>query len=245
MLRKSLGLLPVLALALVPCRAATVFTDSTFTLSNYTQTLYTNNTATAGATYSVTQNTGFGNPAPSLQFDVSWTVDTTFTIFDGLINSNFTYNPSTAAISTIDFSLDRYVTFTSGTVILSNALANALLEQGGNFYSDSITGPAFSEGTWQTVSAAGLTASSFCLYSFTTNTLDCTQHPDFSTAGGVISFGFRTGLGHSNALGTGTYDNYSDNLSFTVTAVPEPSAYGLVAAGLAGLWFLRRRRARS
>jgi len=245
MLRKSLGLLPVLALAVVPCRATTVFTDGTFTLSDYTQTSYTNNTATAGATYSVTHNAGFGNPAPSLQFDVSWTVNTTFTIFDGLINSNFTYNPSTAAISTIAFSLDKFVTFTDSTVVFSNATAGALLEQSGNFYLDSLTGPSFSESTWQTVSATGLSASSFCLYSFTTNVLDCTQHPDFSTAGGVISFGFRTGLGHSNSLGTGTFDSYSDNLSFAITAVPEPNAYGLVAAGLAGLWFLRRRRARS
>lgn len=214
-----------LALALSPCQATTVFSDTTFSLAGYSQTTYTNNTVAAGASYSVTQNGGLGNPAPSAQFDVTWTNNTTFTIFDGLINSSFTYNPSTAgAIGSLDFSLDRYTAFTAGTVVLSNATAGFLLEQNGNFYLDSLIGPAFSAATWQTVSTTGLAAVNFCLYSFATNAApDCTQNPDFSATGGVIDFGVRAGLGHLNALGTGTFDSFYDNLSITVNTVPEPA----------------------
>ena len=235
----------LLALAVVPCRATTLFTDSTFSLAGYSQTTYTNNTVTAGASYSVTQDGSLGNSAPSAHFSVTWTNDTTFTIFDGLINSSFTYDPSTAgAIASVDFSLDRYTTFTAGTVVLSNATAGVLLEQGGNFYLDSLVGPAFSAATWQTVATTGLTASSFCLYSFTTNAApDCSQNPDFSASGGVIDFGFRAGLGHSNALGTGTFDSNYDNLSITINTVPEPSSGWMLITSVTAL-VIRTRVAR-
>ena len=239
--------LMLLAGATVPCVASTTFIDGTFSLSNYTQTVFTSNTTAANATSSVTQNMVSGNPAPSLDFNVDWTVNTTFAIFDGLINSNFTYDPGSAgAISTINFSLDKNVTFTPGTVVFSNASGSALLEQGGKFYLDGITGPAFVAGAWQTVSATGLTASDFALYDFTTNTLDTTQHPDFSAGGGVIDFGFRTGLGHNNTLGTGFFDSLSDNLSFTIQPVPEPSSVWLALTLLLGVavwnWARLRRK---
>jgi PEP-CTERM motif len=237
-------MLAVILLTAAPSPAATVtFSDGTFNLPDYTQTVFTNNTAAAGATDSIAQNLASGNPPPSLDFHVDWTVNTTFTIFDGLINSGFTYNPASGAISALDFSQDRNVTFTSGTVIQSNAAATALLQQGGKFYRDTIVGPAFSAGTWQTISAAGLQASDFSLYDFATNTIDSTQHPDFSSAGSVINFGFRTGLDHTNTLGTGFFDSLSDNLSFTLTTVPEPSSLGLVMTALAaiGLWRWRGR----
>src|SRR5262249_22158181 len=146
-----------------------------------------------------------------------------------------TYNPAAGAITSIAFSLDRDVTFTSGTVVFSNASATALLQQGGKFYLDSITGPAFVAGSWQTISATGFTSHGFSLYDFTTNTIDSTQHPDFSAAGGVINFGLRTGLGHSNSLGTGFFDALSDNLSITVSTVPEPSSVWLSITSFAGL----------
>jgi hypothetical protein len=233
-----LMLAALLVVAAPPLAATVTFSDGTFNLANYTQTTYTNNTAAAGATYSVTQNAASGNPSPSLDFHVDWTVNTTFTIFVGVINSGFTYDPAAGAISALDFSLDRDLTFTSGTVVISNATAGALLSQDGNFYLDSITGPAFSAGTWQTISATGLGAFDFSLYDFSTNTTDSTQHPDFSTAGGVISLGFRTGLGHTSTLGTGFFDSLSDNLSITVTTVPEPSSLWLLMTALAtiGLW---------
>jgi hypothetical protein len=227
------------ALAAVPCLAATIFTDGTFSLASYTQTTFTSNTGPAGATYSVTQSVGSGNPAPSLDFNVAWNVNTTFTVFVGLINNGFTYNPATGAISTIDFALDKNVTFTDSIVVQTNATYTPLLEQGGKFYLDAITGPALVQGTWQNVSATALTASNFSFFYLVTGTLDSTQHPDFSTAGGLICFGIRVRLGYTNALGTGSFDSLSDNLSFAVNTVPEPSSLWLVIASLACLavWY--------
>jgi MYXO-CTERM domain-containing protein len=101
-------------------------------------------------------------------------------------------------------------------------------------------------GTFQTISATGLLASAFQLLDFTTGTVDGTQHPDFSASGGLIDFGTRVSFGHINMVNSGgTLDVRLDNLNITLTTTPEPGAYELVAAGLAGLWFLRRRRARS
>ena len=233
------------AVAIVPCIADTItFSDGTFNLANYTSTTYTQNTGAAGAnaTFSVTQSLGSGNPAPSLDFNVSWTNNTTFSVFDGLINSGFSYNPAAGAISGIKFSLDRNVTFNDSIVFFANASAGALIEQNNKFYLDSITGPSFSEGTWETISATGLTAGDFSLYDFSTNTLDSTQHPDFSTAGGVITFGLRTGLGHVNTNGTGDFDGLSDNLNYTLTTTPEPSSVWLEITSVAALALWRWRR---
>ena len=237
---------PLLALVLVtaftPGFAAT-FTDSTFNLSNYSQTTYSNNLATAGATATASQNTSFGNSAPSQQIDIIWTVNTTFAYYDGLINNTFLYNPSTSgAISSINFSQDKYVTFPDGVVGLTNISASALLEQDGNFYLDTTTGPSLVKGTWQNISASGISASNFCLYSFTSNAQDCTHNPNFSATGGVIDFGFRTGLGYTNALGTGSFDSYSDNLSYTITPTPEPSSLLLFGTGLIGVLGAARHR---
>jgi hypothetical protein len=100
--------------------------------------------------------------------------------------------------------------------------------------------------TSQTISAARLLASYFQLLDFTTGTVDGTQHPDFSASGGLIDFGTRVSFGHINMVNSGgTLDVRLDNLTISLTTTPEPSAYGLVAAGLAGLWLLRRRRPRS
>jgi hypothetical protein len=242
-MRLAIAILVMAIVPVLPCLASTMFTDGTFNLANYTQTDFTSNTGAAGASVSVTQSTSSGQSFTLVGFHIDWTVNTTFTVFFGLINSGFTYNPATGAISTIDFSLDRNVTFTPATVVLSNVSATALLEQNGKFYLDTITGPGLVAGTWQTVSATGLTASDFSLFDFTTGTLDSTMHPDFSTAGAVIDFGLRTGLGHTNSLGTGSFDSLSDNLSFTVTSVPEPgTTFQLLIISITLLGAMRLRR---
>jgi hypothetical protein len=244
MLRKSLGLLPVLFSAVLPLSATTIFTDSTFTPGNYSQVIY--NTDPGDVTIAFSQ-TASGNPGNAGEVTNTWsTPNITFTTITGLINTTFLYNPSTQGpIQSIDLSVDRYITLVGGTLGGTNN-GTVLLLQNGKYYFDQITGPALVAGTFQTISAAGLLASDFQLLDFTTGTADGTQHPDFSASGGLIDFGTRVSFGHINAVNSaGNLDVRLDNLTISLTTTPEPSAYGLVAAGLAGLWFLRRRRARS
>ena len=241
---KSLGLLPVLFSAAVPLSAATIFTDPTFTLGNYSQVIY--NSDTADVTVTV-QETASGNPGTAMEVLNTWsTPNITFTTITGLINTTFLYNPSTQGpIQSIDFSVDRYITLVGGTLGGTNN-GTVLLLQNGKYYFDQITGPALVAGTFQTIPAAGLLASDFQLLDFTTGIVDGTQHPDFSASGGLIDFGTRVSFGHINMVNSGgTLDVRLDNLTISLTTTPEPGAYGLVAAGLAGLWFLRRRRAQS
>jgi hypothetical protein len=84
---KSLGLLPVLFCAAVPLSAATIFTDSTFTLGNYSQVIY--NSDTADVTVTV-QQTASGNPGTAMEVLNTWsTPNITFTTITGLINTTF------------------------------------------------------------------------------------------------------------------------------------------------------------
>jgi hypothetical protein len=141
--------------------------------------------------------------------------------------------------------VDRYVTLSGGT-LGGNATGTAFLSQGGNYYFDTITGPSLSTGVFQTISGSGITASAFELINFSTGVADPTQHPDFSAAGGVIDFGLRNSFGHINATDTGgVYDNLYDNLTYDITAAPEPGSVFLLVPGLVALAALRRFRSGS
>jgi len=96
---------------------------------------------------------------------------------------------------------------------------------------------------WQTVNVA---------YTFTNNGTNITGYTaDFTTSGGANSPTFsvtKTGLNIASIdslrfqfRGAAAGDVYLDNVS--ITAIPEPSTYALLALGLGALFFLRRRRA--
>jgi len=67
------------------------------------------------------------------------------------------------------------------------------------------------------------------------------SHPDFSSAGGTLQFGFVTFYsGQTPTTGAGNYDNFS----VTTNATPLPAALPLFAGGLGGLGLLGWRRKR-
>lgn len=67
--------------------------------------------------------------------------------------------------------------------------------------------------------------------------------PDFSTAGGDITFGVRFGMWVScpGACRTTSTTTGLDNFGYSVTAVPEPSSYAMLGLGLGLLGFAARR----
>ena len=91
-----------------------------------------------------------------------------------------------------------------------------------------------SRGTWFTTSAAGFNQAAFNLFDFTTGALDATQHPDFSSTGAAMDFGFASRLTVSGVPGVNSIDGTFgfDNLSITVNnnsaAVSEPGALPLL-----------------
>lgn len=241
MFRTGSGLVVAAIIGVLPLSATTIFTDTTFTLGDYSQVTYNNDPGDVTITV---QQTASGNPGTAMEVLNTWsTPNILFTTAVGLLNTSFTYNPSTqGAIQSVGLSLDRYVTLVGGTLGGTNN-GTVLLSQGGSDYFAVVTGPSLVAGTFQTITGT-LTQNDFQLFDFATGTTNAALHPDFSSAGGIIDFGLRTRFDHTNMVNSGgTLDIRLDNLSLTLTPTPEPGACGLVGAGLAGLWFLRRRRA--
>jgi hypothetical protein len=112
-----------------------------------------------------------------------------------------------------------------------------LIEQDGNIYLASISGPTvpppgFTTG-YNTISATGLQATDFVQFDFSTGTFG-TAHPNFS--GDPMSFGlgqiFGSG-GNTNFNLEADYDNL--DIGINTAAVPEPGALMLLGGGLFGL----------
>lgn len=235
---KSLKRLPIfLALAIstatMPVLAATVFTDNTFNLSDYTIETF----QSGGATVDITQTLTSGNPGSALQVitDIP-THSSTFFTSQYFLNSSFLYNPGTqGAIQSIDYINDIYVETSAS---LKSRGAAPVVFQGGNYYINIIS-LANVNGAWLTASADGLQAADFSLVTdLLTFATDASINPDFTS--GIIQFGTVTGTSDPGTAAT-TWDGRHDNLSYTVNAVPIPAAVWLFVSGLLGLVGMARR----
>lgn len=235
------GLCLLVLVAATPSWGDTTFTDGTFNLSDYN--IVTFNSDPSDVTINVSQ-TSSGNPGTALEVINSWSApNITFSTAVALLNTSFIFNPSSqGGIQNLNFSVDRFITLTGGILGGTNN-ASALVLQNGNYYFDTVAGPTLIAGQYQTVSGTGLLASDFQLIDLSTGNIDTTQHPDFSSSGGAIDFGILVRFGHINALPVGgNLDVREDNLSYSITPVPEPSSLLLLLSGLAPFVALRRRR---
>ncbi len=149
------------------------------------------------ATVSAFQQTAGGNPG-SFRFifhDMKIAPDA-LTDYHFLIDPQRMYDPAaTGAITSIDFSLDDIITYSSlnGVPLTNNVKGQAFaLMQDGKIYYLSGHDFTFSNRTWQTISATALTAGDFVGPGGT--------HPDFSANGKPISFGlFRSNTSTSGS----------------------------------------------
>ncbi len=218
--------------------ADTTFSDTTFNLSDYSVSKYQTG---ADDIATVSQILTGGNPGAALQIVINAPTGIHSTQY--LSNSTFRYDPSLQGkIGSIDASADVYVTLTAGGVPAAvNEFGAFTVMQSGHTYVYSQDVPDV-VGNFSTVHFPGLKETDFSLVTDPNNifAVDSTQHPNFSN--GILEFGtvgFLYPFPSSPAL-TAVYK--LDNLSFNVSAIPEPETYGMLLAGLGLLSFMFRHR---
>ncbi len=207
------------------------FFDGTFNLADYSAPVIYN---PQGITITNTQILSGGNPNAAISTALEFPND--FIMGLALIRPSFSYNPSTqGAIVSIDASVDRYLD-SNGQVTGAPLGGSWVLLQGGNYYRVTSPGvPLPDPPAFQTHSVTGSHQSDWTLFDFTTGTIDPTSHPDFSSSGSPIQFGYTFRLQSTSGL-RGLWELRGDNLSYTINAVPEPGTLPLMLlSGILGL----------
>jgi hypothetical protein len=157
------------------------------------------------------------------------------------LNANAIYNPSSeGAINTLDYSFDLLVITHPGGAGVGYALG---LTQNNNTYISACCDAAGST-NWTANSHTGLVATSFnqVLDSGLYPHLDTLSHPDFSSAGTSIQFGYivlNSFNGSATLSGTSGIDNWNVELH---TDTPEPATFLSIAMGLTVVCVAKRRR---
>ena len=241
-----LALASPLAAFCTAAQADTVFTDSSFNLSDYTQIgpyLDFGSPSTTGS-MTASQCTSCGNPGDALQITSSVTTAAGFAGDMVLLNTGFTYDPQTqGALGSISVSTEKQVSSPNFGFTVTPSFW-PVIEQDGILYAATIPGtpialPSPGASPWQTLSASGLTAADFTNIDLSTWTLSGTASPNFD--GDPLTFGLAQLTEFSGA--SGSFISTYDNLSFDLT-IPEPSTAGLAVLGLAGLGAVRWSRRR-
>jgi PEP-CTERM motif len=234
--REMAILLAIFGSTLATSAQATLFTDSTFNLSDYSADTH----QTGGATINVSQTLLGGNPGAALEITTSAPAagGSGFFSAEYVLNKSFLYDPGTQGpVKSVDFSLDVFLSATGITITAISA--PSLIFQNGNYYLHLVPLPP-TQGIFQTGSQSGLGATDFSLVTnLTTFATDPTQHPNFSN--GILQFGILGAFVTSPGSPASIADVRADNLSISVNAVPEPQSYILLLVGLSVLGSMVRR----
>lgn len=215
-----------------------VFSDGTFAPGNYsTAFTYLQNPGSDSATWS--QCASCGNPNQALQLIIDEPTGggafNSTEVLTGILNTTFTYNPSTqGAITSIGASVDK--DFTVNITLGFGNTFRPMIEQDGNYYVAGIAGPVLNgpgSTGYVTISNANLFASSFLQVNPMTGVIG-TANPNF--AGDPMTFGIAQLLAASAISGTTATLDY-DNLDITLTtsSAPEPAPLWTFFAGLSAL----------
>ncbi len=191
---------------------ALTFSDGTFNNEDWTLNVITEGN---GGTVTASQQTSGGNTGSYRQ-----TIDvmnpSPSSVRGYHLQKSAVYNPSLqGAIISIDGSRNSkmFVGFGAGQD------TGFALYQGGNYFMYHIVDSNTS--VWTNYSKTGLKAEDFFVF------LSPTLHPDFSTSGGPITFGYMT----SNSAGPYSITNGVDNWSVTLNTAPVPLPGALILFG--------------
>ncbi len=212
---------------------AVTFTDSGgFTTSVWTESLFGN-----GDVVDTRESSG-GNPSEFIKLK---TIPNGGSIVIGVyLSDDATFDPSTqGAIDAIGMGLDVILFENVAVPGFTDGQAYGIaLRQNNEFFRSGfpVTGLQFSNWDSRTISAVD--ESGFVRVN-PDGTSSSGFHPDFSSAGSEINFGFMV-ANSGGAPISGTIAGY-DNWKLTVTQVPEPTFYCLIFASGVG-WIAVRRR---
>src|ERR1700736_1604487 len=224
--RRGLGLA---LLASASLWSDVLFTDSTFNPSDYTSTSWKSNPS---IDISVGQTQNGGNPGQALQILYTLPGSSGNSVVV-LPRPSFTYNPaSQGAIQSIDFSVDKYVTYTGcNSCFIDTNTARMLILQNGAYYMAVVAIPG-NGGVYLKASAPGLHASDFGLFDFNTGNLNTAVNPNFN--GGAMQFGVANRFLYTSS--SSQVDVRLDNLSINVHSVTQagPTIGGVVSASAFG-----------
>jgi len=186
------------------------------------------------------QPTG-GNPGSYRQVALGVGQDVPFV---GQLSSRFVYDPSTqGAITGITYRIDLETTNAEGAAYF------ALISQSGNYYLETQHTGNATPNTWLTENIV-LDLSDFVRFTISpahTFVVDANSHPDFSSNGSPMTFGYEVTAGGAGFFTSITgIDNDPIILTVVPSAVPEPSTtmLALLGAGVA-LVVIRRQSARA
>ncbi|MCB5183634.1 PEP-CTERM sorting domain-containing protein [Methylobacillus gramineus] len=221
--------------------------DSGFSVGDFSDAEWTQysieNTGGQVLNWSALDNTG-GNPGSYslLDFNKAATSQPGLSairvanIYDG-----FAYNPAVSgALDTLSFTFDAKG-FSSNINTQVSAYLRPVILQNGISFSVASSDTIVTVGNWNTLTWSFTSASNWGdPYN------DVEFNPDFSASGAPIQFGFRFSLNLSCSGAFGCRQTLArtgvDNFQVSVTAVPEPSAYAMMFAGLSLLGLARRRK---
>jgi hypothetical protein len=208
----------------VRASADSIVSDGTFSNSNWTlDTLsYTGPTPSASAT----QETSGGDPGDFRQLTMTYGGDGN--IYTGSVYNAYTYDPATqGAIETLDYTYDLELINGGDSNIVGYGV---LVEQDGQFYVAGASSTPVYPNTdeWASRNSGLLTATDF------TDILNPSEHPNFSSSGDPIEFGYYADNGTEDAGQSTTVsgiDNWEVDIQSTPT--PEPPSLLTLASGVA------------